>query len=359
MKSSEESSQDGKTFWGIPGRWEESSPTEAENYSPELQPEECDAHEEWEPLFHSLSELENAPPLRFAIEGFLQEQGITFLGGLPGHGKTLLMLSIVKALLEGGNLFAEYEGFRVVSPAQRILYLTPEVSITPFRDRMRMFGLLEHVKDKKLFVNTLSAKEPLVNLADSRFIKAVEGADIFLDTAIRFMPGDENTAAENKQFASLLFALFRAGARCIIGAHHSSKGGSAIRNKPKPATLENTMRGSVDIGAMLSAGWSVRQTNKGTNRLRIENVKARDFEAVDPFEVQGRPYLEQNGRFRMVSPPPKQQAVVTTRHELARSLRQHGLSQQDVAKRLEVDRSTISKWEKEWKRTAQSSGEQP
>jgi hypothetical protein len=37
----------------------------------------------------------------FAIDGFLQNYGATMIGGLSGHSKTLLLLSITKALLTG------------------------------------------------------------------------------------------------------------------------------------------------------------------------------------------------------------------------------------------------------------------
>src|SRR5215471_17010961 len=37
---------------------------------------------DWRALFHTREEIEKAPPLRFAIDGFLQEEGITLIGGL-------------------------------------------------------------------------------------------------------------------------------------------------------------------------------------------------------------------------------------------------------------------------------------
>ncbi|MGA2859306.1 MAG: hypothetical protein ABSE40_20760 [Candidatus Sulfotelmatobacter sp.] len=43
----------------------------------------------WRSIFHSWEEIENAPPLRFAIDGFLQEAGVTLIGGLAGHGNGL------------------------------------------------------------------------------------------------------------------------------------------------------------------------------------------------------------------------------------------------------------------------------
>jgi hypothetical protein len=105
----------------------------------------------WRSLFHTWEEFENAPPLSFAIDGFLQEEGVTLIGGLAGHGKTLLMLAMAKALLEESPLFG-YEPFSVPRPAQRVLYLIPESSLGPFWSRLQLFQLQEHVLGDRLLV---------------------------------------------------------------------------------------------------------------------------------------------------------------------------------------------------------------
>ncbi len=81
--------------------------------------------ESWPSLFHAYEEAINAPPLSFVIEGFLQENGITFFGSLPGHSKTLTMLNVVKSLLELDPLFG-HAAFKVTKPAKRVIYLIPE-----------------------------------------------------------------------------------------------------------------------------------------------------------------------------------------------------------------------------------------
>jgi len=69
------------------------------------------------------------------------------------------------------------------------------------------------------------------------------------------MAGDENSAAEQKQFADTLFNLQRAGARTITGAHHSPNS----FGKDNFMTLENVLQGSGDIGAMLATCWGLSQ----------------------------------------------------------------------------------------------------
>jgi RecA-family ATPase len=55
----------------------------------------------WQEVFHMFDDFENCAPLSFAIGGFLQNYGATMIGGPSGHGKTLILLSIAKALLAG------------------------------------------------------------------------------------------------------------------------------------------------------------------------------------------------------------------------------------------------------------------
>lgn len=301
---------------------------------------------DWRSLFHSSNEVENAPPLKFAIEGFLQQDGITLIGGLAGHGKTFLMLNMAKALIEGRSLF-QYLPFEVNGTAKRVIYLVPESGLGPFVHRLKLFGLQKHV-ESKFFFRTLSAKEPLT-LDDDRLMDAVAGADVFLDTAVRFMPGDENSAADQRQFANTLFKLQAAGARTITGAHHAPKN----YEKFDSMTLENTLRGSGDIGAMLATCWAVKQTDKATNRLYIRNVKPRDFEPCEPFAIEGRPYIDQQGQFLMVAQPgqadnPKPTVERINRkagqQEEARIMLAAGHTQADIAKHLKITERTVFNW---------------
>lgn len=250
---------------------------------------------DWRPLFHTWEETMNAPPITFAIEGFLQEAGITMLGGLSGHGKTFVALSIVKALMTGEKLF---NYFPVPRMSDRIIYLIPESALSPFAARLKLFRLTDFVRDEKLFYSTLSVDEE-ISITDPRILEAAHGADVFLDTAVRFMEGDENNTAEQKVFAKDLFALLRAGARTVTGLHHAPK----YFQKSDYVSLENVLRGSGDIGAMLATCWAIVQTNKETNELFIENTKPRDFKPCEPFIIQGRPFIDETGDFKMMSPP--------------------------------------------------------
>jgi DnaB-like helicase N terminal domain/AAA domain len=254
----------------------------------------------WRNMFHSYAEFEESAPLSFAIGGFLQNQGATMIGGLSGHGKTLILCSISRALLSGRGTKL-WDLFPVEENAVRIVYLIPECSIAPFKHRLQLFGIYSALaqNDERLLVRTLS-KGPTPCLSDPRILFAAKGAHVVLDTATRFVDGDENSAGDNMRgLASDIFALLGSGTRSVIAAHHS----------PKPFARENTMRlenvlrGSGDIGAMLTTAWGVKQLDAAVNVIHIENVKPRDFQPCGPFQIVGRPFIDETGDFRILKRP--------------------------------------------------------
>jgi len=128
---------------------------------------------------------------------------------------------------------------------------------------------------------------------------------VYLDTAIRFMQGDENSAGDNHRgLATDIFRLLNAGAKLTPFAHHSSE---AFR-KEEVMTLENVMRGTGDLGAMCAAVWGVKQIDEALNIVHVQCVKARDFSPCGAFQLIGRPgpgqsYIESEGDFRLHKSP--------------------------------------------------------
>lgn len=251
----------------------------------------------WRAMFHTFADFENAPPLSFAIRDFLQVDAATVIGGLSEHGKTWLQISLTKALLKGqGSKLWDY--FEVLETANRVVYLIPESAIGPFGHRLKLFGLWDYLRDDRLLVRTLSlGAKP--HLDDPRILTAAEGAFVFLDTLTRFTEGEENSAAEFQALADDCFGLLRAKARAVIAAHHSPKGFA----RENSMTLENMLRGTGDIGAVFATGWGIRQIDPEKNIIHIENIKARDFDRPRPFQLIGRPYINDSGDFAMYKRP--------------------------------------------------------
>lgn len=247
-------------------------------------------------VFHAPEDFQNVPPISDAIKGFVQNDAATLFVGLSGHGKTLVLLSIVKALLSGRKLWGQ---FKVREKAMRVVYLTPESALIPFNHRLKLFGLDRYTQDGRLLVHTLS-KGLAPRLDDHRILDAVNGAHVFLDTAIRFGEGEENSASDNQAgLGKQVFIILGAGAETVIAAHHSPKQFA----KEHTMTLENMSRGSGDIGATFATAWGIRQLDPERNILHIQNLKPRDLKPCGPFQIVGRPYIDTERDFRMHKKP--------------------------------------------------------
>jgi hypothetical protein len=244
-------------------------------------------------LFDTLEEFENTQEPTFSIKDFLQDYAVNAIAGLSGHGKTWVSMNVANALLFGpGSL---WDLFGVTERAEKVIYLIPEASRATFKKRLRLMKLYDEI-DKRLFVRTLT-KGSAVELTDRNLLHAARGAHVICDTAIRFMKAvDENSASEAAQGLSEdFFALQRAEAKSIIALFHSPK--SFVNQKAM--TLEGMIRGTTEFGAVLATAWGIRQIDKATNTIHIENLKDRDFESCGAFQLVGRPFIDQEGSFRM------------------------------------------------------------
>ena len=69
-------------------------------------------------------------------------------------------------------------------------------------------------------------------------------------------------------------------------------------------TLENVLRGSGDIGAMLATCWGLSKIDTDKAQVYFTCVKDRDFrETPRPFVIEGRPHLDEKGKFKMLQTP--------------------------------------------------------
>lgn len=237
---------------------------------------------DWRELFHTREEAENAPPISFLIDGFLQREGVTGLAAPVRERKSLIALNVAHALVTGEKLF---DHFDVTKKPERVLYLCPEMALGPFSDRLKKIGLLNYVGDR-LFYRTLS-KDGRLNLSDAALKAALPGSVVILDTAVRFIQGDEDSSTDMRLFADELFALLRAGAEAVLVLYHSPKS----QGNADMMTLENALRGSGDLGAALACCWGTRLQDISKpyeSASYLENLKQRDFESK-PFEVTSGP----------------------------------------------------------------------
>jgi hypothetical protein len=68
-------------------------------------------------------------------------------------------------------------------------------------------------------------------------------------------------------------------------------------------TLENLLRGSGDFGALVASAFGVRQLDAEQNILHVEHVKSRDASLTLPFELIGRPNIDDDGDLALYRAP--------------------------------------------------------
>lgn len=243
-----------------------------------------EAAENWRDSFKSVGQLQDGG-VRFLIEGLFPE-GCTFIGALPGAGKTWFGLSIAKALVTGNKFLGRFP----VPEKLPCLYMIPETSGRAFKRRLVQLQIPD---DPSMFLCRTISEGKTLMLDDPALLEAVREMRpvVFLDTAIRFSTAtDENSASQNKQLVDDIRELIVAGAVGVFAFHHATKASSG-----KEITQANSLRGTGDYAAMAesSYGLAVDQTlyDNGNGPLEIKVVctKPRD-----------------------ISPPPKPFTLIST-----------------------------------------------
>jgi hypothetical protein len=269
------------------------------------------------------------------------------------------MLCIVKALLTGEPLFG-VQHLRVPCKSKRVIYLCPESGRIGLTKRLKMLGLIEHIYDPitnpdgRLYMRSLS-KGIKLDLDNTELLELVKGADIFIDTAIRYVEGDENNATDVKVMTEKILNLLAMGARSMWVAHHSGKSFASATE----ITLENCARGSTEFAASLTNAIGIVQLNKDKNLIHFHYIDGRDMNDPAPdMHLQGRPYLSEVGNFQVTEnverfkgrntvkgrpADPDRQAKIDFAKSLDGSLQEKADA---IEKQFGVkhDRSTISKW---------------
>lgn len=247
--------------------------------------------------FATYQQLVESKPPTFVISGNLQAPGITGLGGPSQHGKSWIVMQQAKAVLTGKPLYGYHE-FTVPARIERVLYLVPELMHGQIKHRLALLHMMELIQENRLLIRALEEGLPLIE--DPDILLASRGAMVILDTAVRFMTGEENRADSNRDGLWKRCArLLSAGALVISPLHHSHKGWE----KDTDLTLENVFRGTGDFGAMLSDAYGVRQLDQKTNLIHIEHLKPRDQDVRPSFQIQGRPFIDEEGTFKVVRMP--------------------------------------------------------
>lgn len=250
----------------------------------EAEADDVETHREsmivnWRGLFHTKDDVLNCPEPTYFIQDFLQHEAICGIAAPVGQRKSLIALNVARSLCTGEPLF----GFLpVVNKPSRVLYLCPEMGLISMSQRTRNAGLTDCLGDTLLLRSMNFGGLELMDLNK----EALRDSVLILDTAIRFVEGDENSAKDMRIFSDMLFGLQRLQGPhgAIIILYHSPK----TTKDAFELTLENCLRGSGELGASLTDCWGTRmqEPEKGWDSLNfISHVKVRDYAGPKDFEV--------------------------------------------------------------------------
>ena len=250
---------------------------------------------DWHTHWHTYDQIVNAPKPTFLIHDFLQRESITAIAAPVGQRKSIIALNVAYALCSKEPLFDRF-GVNEDSPVSRVLYLCPEMALMSFGNRVVGIGLAPYAKNGTFLCRTMSPVDPANK--DERELKLcdlqpeeVENAVVIIDTAVRFIDGDENSSTDMRLFSKTIFSLVKMKAAAVVVLFHSSKGSK----ESNEVTLENVMRGSGELGAFVTCCWGTKLQDQTpgaeyTSRSYLRNCKPRDFD-TKPFEVVAKePY---------------------------------------------------------------------
>jgi hypothetical protein len=236
---------------------------------------------DWRTMFHSKKDVVECAPPSFLIDQFLSHESICAIAAPVAQRKSLIALNMAHSLITGKPLFGCLE---VLAQPSRVLYLCPEMGLISMSNRVKRIGLTDYLGET-LFIRTMNLEDiDLDDIPDD----AIEGSVLIVDTAIRFMKGEENSATAVKDFSKTLFRTQkRQGPRgAIVALYHSPKATKGAFE----LTLENCMRGSGELGAAITDAHGTRLNladglTEYTATSYISHVKSRDYKGLEAFEA--------------------------------------------------------------------------
>ena len=221
--------------------------------------------------------FDSTPP-RYLIEGFLPEQAVTFLTGIPGTYKSWLCLAMAGAVSTG----RDFMGLRCEK--RPVLYLDRENPLSIVHQRL---GKLDIEPNENLKIWGMWCDEQPPMIGDRRLL-SIAGARkplMIFDSLIRFHQADENSATEMSPVMGHLRQLAAAGSP-VLAQHHIGR------------AQGSTYRGSSDIHGGCDVAFAI-ETDKDSNLLTLNCFKNK-FKAK--FSMTVRPDLDNGGFFLTEAP---------------------------------------------------------
>jgi len=272
------------------------------------------------------------PPREMLLAPWLESQSLAMIYAWRGVGKTHVALGLAYALATGGSFL----GWSAPKP-QSVLYLDGEMSGAMLRDRVdKLVGgqntvfpdhylrfITPDMQPQRLMPN-------LASLEGQRVIDEVLGDAriIIVDNLSCLVRGGKENEAESWLPVADWALRMRASGRTVIFIHHSGKGGQQRGTSKREDLLDTViaLRRPSDYVASEGA------------RFEVHFEKARSLYGQEVAPMEARLTVDKDGRSCW-----KTRTVEAVAEDRTVALAELGLSQAEIARELEIHRSTVKR----------------
>jgi hypothetical protein len=183
----------------------------------------------------SVGEVMNLPDPEWLVEGMIIDQGLGFIYGAPGTGKSFVALSIALAI---ANKRETWWGRKILKHGP-VLYISSE-GTGDVKFRLMAWGMCELESPDSLMESPFYLIRQSMNFMEpgdvERLYKTVQGMVeragmppvlIVVDTVSRVLPGaDENLQKDMTLFVAACDRLRQGFSATVLGVHHTSRAGN-------------------------------------------------------------------------------------------------------------------------------------
>lgn len=206
----------------------------------------------------------------FLIEGILFKGTLNVLSGYTGEGKSMVALSIAKAILTGENLWGRF-------PVKKgsVLLIDEETPRPWLKDRIKRFNFTPDLPYSFLHFQTVKVDSDEHFNALCEEIERLKPTLIVIDSLIRVHGQDEQSSSDMQRVSDRLRKIANNGST-ILTIHHHKKGGDNLSQKS---------RGSTEIIAGIDIEYALTKKNPDDKFLIFQSVKTRT-EKIPPIRLK-------------------------------------------------------------------------
>ena len=270
------------------------------------------------------------PPRENLLSPWLPQQGLTMIYAPRGIGKTYVALNIAFAVASGSHFFKWH-----AEKPQGVLYLDGEMPATLMQERIKAITQSRELNLKTPFrlltPDMQQGPMPDLSVAEDQhqLTPFLDGIQLIIVDNISTLCRRNKENDADAWIPVQEWALrMRASGRSVLFIHHASKGGNQRGTSKREDVLDTV------IALQKSEDYDPRD---GAS-FEIHFKKARGFcgEAAEPFKAQLA--VDDNGLMHW-----KTTAVTATTFDEVFELAQQGHKQQEIAEKLNIHKSNVSR----------------